>query len=138
VTKVGTWVGTLTLKAGTTQLLKLFPTESGRSYTQLEFLNTPTTGDVIAYRFYRNPSPLSNATDLTDIPSPFEDLLVYDALILYAGYNPVSKEALKVWTMQQGKLERKMQETFLEGQSLGAETRYVSYLGDDSHSPRYR
>jgi hypothetical protein len=54
----------------------------------LEFLNTPNSGDVIAYRFYRNPVVLSNANDLTDIPPPFEDILVYDALIFYSGYNP--------------------------------------------------
>lgn len=139
VTKTGTWVGTLTLKAGSTQLLKLFASEYGRSYTQLEMLNTPDTGDTIAYRFYRIPSVLSNANDITDIPPPFEDILVYDALLLYAGYSSdVNPQSVMVWTAQRDKIEKAMQETLIDGQSMGAETRYVHYLGDDRASRPYR
>lgn len=131
VTKTGTWVGTLTLSAGATTLLKLFPSEYGRSYTQLEMLNTPDAGDVIAYRFYRTPSVLSHDNDLTDIPPPFEDVLVYDALLLYSGYSSdVSPQSIMVWTAHRDALEKKMQETLIDGQSIGAETRYVHYLGN--------
>ena len=139
VTKTGTWVGTLTVKAGSTTLLKLFPSEYGRSYTQLELLNTPDVGDVIAYRHYRTPSPLSHANDITDIPPPFEDILVYDALLLYAGYSSdVNPQSIAVWTAHRDRIEQKMQETLLDGQSMGAEPRYIHYQGDDRASRPYR
>lgn len=132
-TKTGTWVGRVTLSAGSTTLLTLFPTENGRSYQQLELLRIPTAGDVVEYRFARQPSILSNDNDLPDIPPPFQELVVYDALLLMAGYNTELKPAAaQVWAAQRDRLLEGLEQSQLEGQSIGSEVRYVRYLGDDN------
>lgn len=135
VTKTGTWVGRMTLTAvtGTLTLLTLFPEEYGRSYRQLEMLRVPDAGDTIEYRFFRQPSILSNNTDIPDIPPPFQEIVVYDALIRMAGYNTeLNPQSVKVWEEQRDLLLEGMEQSQLEGQAIGAEVRYVRYMGDDS------
>lgn len=133
ITKAAAWAGTLTVTAGATTLLVLFPTEYGRRYTQMEILRTPTVGETLEYRFFRQPSPLSADNDLPDIPHPFAEITVYDALLLMAGYNTeLNPQAVRVWKERQAALEEGMQQAFVEAQSLGSEVRYVRYLGDDA------
>jgi hypothetical protein len=50
----------------------------------------------------------------------------------------VNPQSVMVWKDLQSKLEKTMQETFIDGQSIGAETRSVHYLGDDRPSRPYR
>lgn len=128
VTKSATWTGKLTLSDASTTLLKLFPSEYGRSYQQIELL-TPVSGDTIEYQFYRNPSPLVNDFDLTDIPPPFSQILVWDTLVLFAGYNTeLRPQSIAVWRQQQQGLDTAMRQAFLEGQSLEARPRYVRFI----------
>lgn len=138
ITKTGTWVGSLTVKAGTTTLLTLFPTENGRSYIQLELLNLPPASQVVEYRFYRNPSPLTNDGDIPDIPAPFDEVLIYDALLLFAGYNSeINAMSVTMWGAQQKKLEMALETAFLNPQTIGSGVRFVRNLSDGA-IPRVR
>ena len=131
VTKVGTWSGTMTLAAGATTLLKLFATEYARSYQTLKLFTTPTAVESIEYDFYRQPSGLVNDNDVPDIPSPFQDILVYDALIDLSTYNAVESGALKVWSARQAMLERGLLNAHGEPLSLAREIEYSSYIPRD-------
>jgi len=139
VTKAADWVGTATLTSNSAAitLLTLLPTEYARQYRQLELLRAPTATDTIEYVFYRNPKKLVNDNDIPDIPSPYAQILVWDALLLFAGYNTdTSGQALKTWSgMQQG-LEEDMRRHWLEGTSLEAAPRYVRSIDADSSIPR--
>ena len=131
VTKAADWVGTATLttNSAAVTILSLLPTEYGRQYRQLELLRAPTAADVIEYVFYRVPKKLVNDYDIPDIPAPHSQILVWDALLLFSGYNTdTSGSALKTWVgMQQG-MEEDMRRVWLEGASLEAAPRYVRSL----------
>jgi hypothetical protein len=137
VTKVGTWAGTLTLAADTT-LLTLGAEEYGRSYTHLFFLTIPDGSSVIEYKFYRQPSPLANDNDIPDIPPPFAQILVWDTLLMFGGYNSdIGGTAMSVWRDNQQKLEQQMSRAFQDAQSLGAGHRSVRYMGDNDSPVRF-
>lgn len=128
VTKGAAWVGTMTAttNSGAVTALTLLPAEYGRSYQQLQLLYQPTAGETIQYRFYRKPRELSAANDLTDIPPPFERILVFDALLLMAAYdNRLDNGRAPLWHQMRSDLDAQMRSTFLEGQSLGAEPRFI-------------
>ena len=132
VTKTSDWAGTLTLKAGTTTLLTLRPTERSRAYPQIELLWTPGDADSVEYRFYRKPRTLSAATDVTDLPDEFTDLLVWDALILMAAYDgDITDARLNAWLDQRGKMETSLGQTFLDGSTVAAEARSVRDIEDE-------
>ncbi len=127
VTKGATWTGNLTIKdASGNTLLQLFPTELGRNHPQLELLASPTSADVIEYRFVRSPRLLVNDNDIPDIPAPYSLILVWDALILFAGYNTdTSPQSLAMWTNLESALETDMRKLYLEGSTLEAEPRFI-------------
>lgn len=130
VTKGAAWVGNLTMtsNAGAVTNLFLFPTEYGRNYQQIELLVSPSA-DVIEYRFIRQPIILSSDNDIPDIPPPHSQILVWDALLLFAGYNTdLSSKSIEAWTSMQKKMEIQLAEAFLEGQSLESNPRYVRYI----------
>lgn len=132
VAKVGTWVGSATLKdnAGNT-LLTLGPDDTAKWFPQLYLFADPPTGDVIEYRFYRKPTDLTQDEDIPDIPAPYSDILIYDTLTMLAGYNSdTSGQALKIWTGFQTDLEVAMESAFLEGQTLRAMPSYIRYIPD--------
>ncbi len=132
LTKKSVWSGTLVVIAGTDTLLTLQPTEVARSYPQLSLLNSPDAIETIEYRFYRQPFKLTEDDDVPEIPPPFQQILVWDALIAFAGYNTdISPTAVGVWSVNRAKLEEGMRHTFLEGQSLASEPRYIRYLPDE-------
>lgn len=140
VTKTGTWTGTLTLTAVTdaATLLLLGPLELGRSYTRLFFLTIPDGSQTIEYKFYKQPSPLANANDLPDIPPPFSQILVWDTLLMFGGYNSdIGGAAMGVWRDNQQKLETQMSRAFQDAQSLGAGHRSVRYMGDNDSPVRF-
>lgn len=129
IVKVGTnWAGTLTVTAPGVTLLELGPAEFGKSYQQIELLEPPTSADVIEYSFYRQPKPLLLDNDTLDIPPPFTHLCVYDALLDLTGYTRATEAEVKRWRQKSADLELAMQQTFLEGHTLGAESPGITYV----------
>lgn len=127
VTKIGTWSGTMILSAGATELLRLAPTELGRQYQVFFLPVAPTAADVVEYEFYRQPTIMVDDKDTPDVPSPYQDVLTFDALIDLAAYNPVESGSLKIWTAKQQRLEQGLIETYGEALSLGRQASYTPY-----------
>lgn len=139
ITKAAAWVGTLTVSSNSAAVtnLKLFASEFGRQYPQLQLLYLPTAGETISYRFYRRPRDLSAANDLTDIPAPFERILIYDALCLLGAYdNRLDGGRMQLWTGMREKLDFQMRQVFMEGQAIGAEGRFIRARPDDGVTMR--
>lgn len=129
VTKVGTWSGTMTLAtSGGTTLLKLFASEAGRSYQTIRMLVSPDAVETIEYLFYRQPSALSNDDDLPDIPTPYELLLVYDALLYFASYNQYDAGTVKNWLNEQQKWLTALQQAYSDDRAVEAQVGYTSYI----------
>lgn len=127
VTKNGVWGGTLTLTSGTTTLLTLLPTEFGRSYQQIKLLANPSAAQTGEYQFYRQPSTLSADNDRPDIPTPFEDLLVYDTLLSFAAYNQYDASVVGMWAREQAELLLDLQHTY-DAQALASQPSYTTYI----------
>lgn len=133
VTKTLAWAGTLTLTAGATELLKLLPNEYGRSYQLFDLLVPPTSADVVEYRYYRDLSPLANDNDVTDIPSPFSRILVFDALLLLTAYDGrLDASRSSLWKSYQRELELNMRNDYMEGRTLGSHVRTVRDVTTES------
>lgn len=130
VTKTGTWNGTLTLTAvtGGTTLVKLFPTELGRQHRELFLTKIPTATETVEYGFYRQPSPLSNDNDLPDIPAPYSQILVWDALLKISAYNAMEKNSVAIWMENRDKLEHGLRAYDAERHTLDAKTNYIRYI----------
>lgn len=138
ITLSAAMVGTLTLTCGSTTLLTLQPGEFGRSYPRFELLNDPTTATTVEYRFYRQPRPLVDDNDIPDIPPPFTQLLVWDALISMAAYNTdINGDHISLWARNQQQLVDALIAFDDSGNSLEAEPRYVRNLDlEDDGYPR--
>lgn len=110
VAKTTAWTQTLTLTdSGANTLLYLGASEYGRTYPQLMLYALPAAGEVIQYRFYRTPTLLTNDYDVPDIPHPYDNILVFDTLLLMTGYNAqVSPVAIEEWRRLQAELERQL------------------------------
>lgn len=128
VTKVDTFVGTLTLSAGSETLLTLFASEVGRSYQTIFFPAIPDADEVVEYRFYRQPYEMVEDNDRPEIPSPFEDLLVYDALLYFATYNQYDASVVKLWLKRQSELEKGLRDAYLTDEALESQRRYIEYI----------
>lgn len=123
VTKERSWNGTLTMtsNSGAVTNLVLDAYEYGKGYTQVFIAQTPTTAESIRYRFFRKPLQLVNDFDIPDIPYPYSQVLVFDALLLMASYNPDVKESDKMlWLNQQTRWANALDQAFAEQQTLGA------------------
>lgn len=134
VIKLGDWTGTVSVRsnANTRELVALKPWETSRSYQQLYLLSTPTSVEVIEYHFTRQPLPLEEDTDIPDIPPPFQDILVYDALIDLAAYTPVEPGSLKIWAARQAKLEEGLLDMYGgEALSIERDEQFVPYTPRD-------
>lgn len=128
ITKAAAWTGTMTMTSNSAAVtnLSLFPTEYGRSYPTLQLLYLPTAGETIKYRFYRKPTELSTTNSITNVPPPFERILVYDALLLMGAYdNRLDGGRNGLWSKWRDELDISMRQTYIEGQSLGAEPRLI-------------
>jgi hypothetical protein len=124
--------GTLTFTAGSTTLLTLSPGEFSRTYPVITLLDLPSTADVIEYRFFRQPLKLVNNYDIPDIPAPHSTILVFDALLLFAGYNTeINEKSIKVWSELRDRMERAMSNDLVEGSSVGAQARFVRRMDTD-------
>lgn len=134
LTKFGTWLGTATITAnsGATNVLTLFPSETGRSYQQIRMLWNPSETDSIEYQFFRNPNPLNYAESIPDIPFPHSGILVWDALLLLAAYDGrLDANRKAIWKENQERMDLAMRQAFLTGQSLAAEAPGVHYIDED-------
>ena len=131
VTKSATWTGTLTLKdAASVTLLTLYPTEMGRTYRVLEFLRPPDAGATIAYTFFRKPLELVNDYDIPQLPDQHAQILVWDTLLLMAGYVNIQGD-LSGWVQMQERLERNLYREYGFDQSTrNAGPTFIKYTGD--------
>lgn len=132
VTKITTWNGTMTLAtSGGTTLLTLYATEMGRTYQVFNLHRTPEAAATIQYRFFQKPLFLDNDYDVPQLPDYHAQILVWDTLLLMAGYIGLTGD-LTPWVNMQQKLERNLYKDFgFQGQStLNAGPTYVSYSGD--------
>ena len=92
----------------------------------------------MSHVFYRQPKKLVNDNDIPDIPAPHTQILVWDALLLFAGYNTdVSTTATKLWASLQSDMEADMHRLWLEGNSAEAQPRFIRQMGDASGFPRF-
>ena len=132
VTKASAWIGALTVTdSGSNTLLHLDAGEYGRSYPLLQLLYLPSGGQVIDYGFYRKPREIAADDDITDIPPPFERIIIYDALMLMAAYdNRLDGGRLSLWTGLRDAMDLDMRTAFMEGQSLGAGPRLIHERSD--------
>lgn len=121
----------MTLKAGSTTLLTLFSSEMGRQHRVLYLRNEPTAVETIEYDFYRKGRRMEEDNDIPDIPEPFDDLLVYDALLDQLTYVPAEAAARAIWTERREKLANALIETYGEALSLERATGYVNYIPRD-------
>lgn len=127
-TKIGTWVGTLTLTAGAVTLLTLFPEEAGRTYQQLFILQIPTAAVTIEYRFYRQPFVMTADEDRPEIPSPFEDLLVYDTLLDFSAYNRYPEGVVRTWEKKRDAILLGLEQAYQDDMAIGGAAVYTNYI----------
>lgn len=128
ITKGAAFTGTLTATAnsGAVTLLSLSPTEFGRQYRLINLLESPSSAESIGYRFYRKPLYLVNDYDVPDIPAPYSQILVYDALLLMAAYNTdVSEKSIVIWREAQRRWEKALAAHCAESQTLQSRSQYV-------------
>jgi len=131
--KTGTWSGTLTLKdSSTNTLLTLGADEYGKQYPQLQLMFSPQSTDTIEYRYYRKPVTMVEDNDTPDLPSEYQDILVYDTLLRLLAYNEAEPNAVKVWMEAQMRLETRMLESLL-AETEGGEAEYVRYANEDDN-----
>lgn len=130
VTKIGIWLGTMTLTSngGAVTNLKLFASEYGRSHQRIQLIGSPSSAVPVDYRFYRQPSPLNLDNDIPDIPPPFTELLVWDTLLDFSAYNEFDRGIVQLWASNQQDLLHAMQASLNSPQTLGASSQYVNYI----------
>jgi len=120
VRKNGTWQGTMTLTGGATTVLTLSATEYGKSFPLIRLLNVPTAADTIEYRFRRKPLVMAADNDIPDLPFPYSNLLVYDALLQIAAYNEIPDTAMSYWRKAQSEWESALFSELIGTSTLGA------------------
>jgi hypothetical protein len=132
VTKASSWTGTLTVTSNSAAVtnLTLNSCEYGRQYPIFRLLSNITAGDVIEYQFYRQPMTLVNDFDIPEIPAPFSEILVWDALLDLLAYDSQLDGArMNQFSRNAQSLEDNMVAALWEGQSLGAEPRFIRERG---------
>lgn len=128
VSQLSPWTGEciLTGRTSYTPYMDLPPGGEVVSCPVLHLFDNPNSADTIEYRFFRQPLTLVNDGDLPEIPYPHSEILVYDALILFAGYQTdLAEKSLRVWTDIRDRLERAMMHDLLELHTIGAQARFV-------------
>lgn len=128
VTKSGEFAGMLSIFADTlqTEVLKLGPAEMGKQYRQIFLVQNPDVPETLSYRFFRKPLILINDYDVPELPSPYSQLLVWDALLLFAGYNTdIRQETRASWEAQKTHWEEALEQYLRDSTVLGAEPLFV-------------
>lgn len=131
--------GTITFSTltGGTSLLTLVGGEVAKVYPTFFALSIPNAIDTIEYRYYRQPKPLVADVDIPDIPPPFQQILVWDALIDIGTYNSDTTDGdLQVWRKNQQDLEDALILADDDQNALEGESRYVRYIGEEPDQPR--
>lgn len=122
------WSGPCQLREGSTTILTLQPTEYGKQYRTFRFLRKPETSQTLEYQFYRRPRRLVDDQDLPLIPSPFETILVYDALLDMVGYTNATPDEQRRWRDLQDQLDFDLWAEFQDGQSRNAAPATQTYI----------
>jgi len=128
VTKSGEFNGTLTITAdqGATTIVSLSPVEMGKQYRQIFLVQKPDREETLSYRFFRKPLILINDYDVPELPSPYSQLLVWDALMLFAGYNTdIRPETTQAWARQQEHWAEALDQYLKDSTTLGAEPLFI-------------
>lgn len=122
--------GNLTIKDSSNNvLLVLRPSEVGKQYRQITFVEDPGT-KTITYGFYRQTPRLINDNDIPLIPAPYSQILVWDTLLLLAGgyLTDVSGQQLSVWQAQQKAWEWSLHNYEMEGQTAQSKPQSIRML----------
>jgi hypothetical protein len=124
--------GTLTLTTftGGLVLLTLSPTQKGKQFPVIRFIAPCSSADVIEYRFVRVPRRMTNNNDIPDVPFPYCNVLVWDALIMTAAYNEVDSEATNVWKANRDNWELGLLTTVFGGDTAGGIGESVKVFAD--------
>lgn len=125
--------GTLTLSTvtGALTLLTLSTSQKGKQFPVIRFLAPCSSTDVIEYRFVRVPRRMVNDGDIPDVPFPYCNILVWDALVMTAAYNEVDSEATNVWKANRDNWEQGLLATMLGGDTAGGFGEQVKVFSDD-------
>lgn len=129
VAKAGTWVGTMTLStsAGTT-LLTLKASQDGKQYPTLEFIETPNSARVYTWTAQRAPLTLSADGDIPEVPYPYCQLHVYDALLDLTAYNTeLGAKEQRLWTERLTALRNDL-ENSVDELIVGSQPRFIRDL----------
>jgi hypothetical protein len=132
--KQGTWVGGLTVSAGSQTLVTITAGSTGYWYQTIEFVELPTAGTHFSYTFQREPRQMSLDGDLPDIPMAFSEILVYDCLLDLSTYNTeLGGTQQEIWKKRYDDI---MQQMLLstESQIAGAFPRVVRDLDAPTNS----
>jgi hypothetical protein len=131
------WNGELTMTANTTGETLLY-VKTGctlPTYPIVHLLDKPNSADTLEYRFFRQPYTMVNDGDVPDIPPPHSEILVWDALLMFSGYqSDMSAKAVQVWVDMRDRLEKAMYHNLLEGHTIGAQARFIRQLGGETTS----
>lgn len=128
VSKVGTWVGTMTLASGGTTLLSLTSSESAKQYPTIEFIETPSSSRTYLYTAQRTPTELSNDEDLPETPFPYSEIHIYDALLDLTTYNTeLGAKEQRLWQTRRDELWNGLTQSIDEG-IAGSRPRFVRNL----------
>lgn len=125
------WTQTMTMtsNSGAVTNLKLFASEAGRQYRQIELLTSPNQAESIQYQFYRQPSALPSDNSVPNIPAPFSNVLVYDALILLSEYNDgISPALLQHASKEQLRLVSGLMDYDQGTDAINADAQYINYI----------
>lgn len=109
-------------------ILTLSAGEYGRQYRQLELTKIPKTSIDFLYRFYRKPLKLVNDYDIPQIPSDYDDILVYGSLVDLQGYARPEPNELREWTDMRDKLIMQMQQNTQQSRSVGGRASYITHI----------
>ncbi len=136
VSKIGTWIGTLSVKYGSTTAVSLGPTTYGKQYPTVEFVESPLSGNTYTYTFERTPRILVNDYDLPHTPYPFSEIHVYDALLDWTTYNTeLGQKEQQLWKARYDDLYDQM-ETASDAEIVGAYPRTVRDIAEGQGSRR--
>lgn len=132
VTLTAAWAGRLTMTSNSAAVtnLTLNAGEYGRQFPQIFLTWSPSSADVLEYKFYRKPFVLTNDYDIPDIPFPYSKILVYDALLEIAAYNGQMDGArVRHWERKQMEIEMQMFAAH-DPTIVGASARSVREIND--------
>ncbi len=137
VVKSGEFAGTLTITSngGGVTILTLGAFEMGKQYRQIYLVQNPDEVETLSYRFYRKPLILINDFDIPDLPSPYSQLLVWDALLLFGGYNTdIRSETLSMSRDQRDQGEEALESYLRDVSTLGSQPLFVQNRAGDFSS----